>query len=185
LFYPNIALLGLPRSGKDTAADTLVTELFYERVAFADPLKEMALEINPIIAQDAVGPFKLAPLVRAYGWERAKDEYPDVRRFLQNLGQSIRDYDPDFWLRVGLKSLDAVASRGFPAVVTDCRYPNEADALRERAFMFIRLERPTAYAATHESDTALADYPTDGVIQNTGSLASLRRSILRAADADR
>jgi hypothetical protein len=51
--------------------------------------------------------------------------------------------------------------------------------------MFIRIERPSANAPSHESDTALADYPTDGVIQNTAGLDSLRMAILRAADADR
>jgi hypothetical protein len=192
LFYPNIALLGLPRSGKDTAADTLVTELFYERVAFADPLKEMALEIDPWITYTfdseinaGIHAVRLSTLIEHVGWEHAKDEYPEVRRILQHVGQSIRKRDPDYWLRIGLTALEGVAARGFPAVVTDCRYPNEAEALRERAFMFIRIERPSANAPSHESDTALADYPTDGVIQNTGSLASLRRSILRAADADR
>jgi hypothetical protein len=191
LFYPNIALLGLPRSGKDTAATVLTQELFYERVAFADPLKAMALEIDPIIRAnysartDKVREYRLSSIVEWVGWESAKDTYPEVRRILQHVGQSIRKRDPDYWLRVGLTALEGVAARGFPAVVTDCRYPNEAEALRERAFMFIRIERPSANAPSHESDTALADYPTDGVIQNTAGLDSLRMAILRAADADR
>jgi hypothetical protein len=191
LFYPNIALLGLPRSGKDTAATVLTQELFYERVAFADPLKAMALEIDPIIRTnysartDKVREYRLSSIVEWVGWESAKDTYPEVRRILQHVGQSIRKRDPDYWLRIGLTALEGVAARGFPAVVTDCRYPNEAEALRERAFMFIRIERPSANAPSHESDTALADYPTDGVIQNTAGLDSLRMAILRAADADR
>jgi hypothetical protein len=191
LFYPNIALLGLPRSGKDTAATVLTQELFYERVAFADPLKAMALEIDPIIRAnysartDKVREYRLSSIVEWVGWESAKDTYPEVRRILQHVGQSIRKRDPDYWLRIGLTALEGVAARGFPAVVTDCRYPNEAEALRERAFMFIRIERPSANAPSHESDTALADYPTDGVIQNTAGLDSLRMAILRAADADR
>lgn len=174
----DIALIGRARSGKDTVAARLIASHSFTRVAFADPLKEMALKINPIVD---VEPYecdevlyaeeeRLSHLVRAVGWERAKDEYPEVRRILQQTGQAIRELDPDFWVRLALSTIGCVFT---PVVVTDVRYPNEADALRAEGFRLVRIVRPGSPWLDHESETALDDYPVDALIINAGSLAEL------------
>jgi hypothetical protein len=43
---PLVGLVGYARSGKDTFA----AALGYRRLAFADPLKELALAVNPLAA---------------------------------------------------------------------------------------------------------------------------------------
>lgn len=175
----NYGLMGKARSGKDTVAARLTVEHGYERMAYADPLKDMALSINPIVASDGIGPFRLKPLVNAYGWERAKDEFPEVRRILQTLGQSIRNYDPDYWVTVAMGRLAKVTG---PVVFTDVRYPNEAEALRARGFTLVRVVRPgrpdaltpaEQAASAHTSEVALDDWNPDALIFNGGSLAEL------------
>lgn len=176
----NIALIGRARSGKDSIAKVLVKSHGYRRVAFADPLKAMALSINPSIVYHVPGftppegsNILLADLVEHVGWERAKDDYPEVRRLLQQMGHAVRQLDPDFWLRQGLRSAHA---SGAPVVVTDVRYLNEAHALRHAGYYTVRVVRPETEpipGTEHASETELDGYPTDMTFVNNGTLATL------------
>jgi hypothetical protein len=180
---PLVGLIGKKRVGKDTFAAVLVEEFGFARVAFADPLKEMALTIDPWI-HGFSGTHRLATAVRVHGWESAKDRHPDVRYFLQRLGDGVRQFDPEFWVRVGMAQADLLrhdrpmGSMGIPAkpvVITDVRYPNEADAVREAGGILVRIMRPGVDDGdTHASETALDDYEVDAIVENDGDLADLR-----------
>jgi hypothetical protein len=179
----HVGLIGQARSGKDTAASALVRMRDYTRLAFADPLKSMALNINPYIPTGYGVTVRLAPLIADVGWELAKDRYPEVRRILQYVGQSIREQDEDYWLNVLLRKVDGADRLNMPVVVTDVRYPNEADTLRARGFTLVRIVRPEvakAGAEVHISERALNDYPADVTIYNTASVAELKSRILEA-----
>jgi hypothetical protein len=193
---PLIGLIGKKRVGKDTFAAVLVEEFGFTRVAFADPLKEMALTIDPLIPP--TGTRRLSEQVGTYGWEHIKDVHPEARRFLQRLGDGVRQFDPDFWLRAGMDAAesqregyslhpvirqalvdsgnDAPADRDpRPVVITDVRYPNEADAIRAAGGALIRIVRPGADDGdTHASETALDDYADDITIVNQFDLDTLR-----------
>lgn len=178
----NIALIGRARSGKDTVADRLIATRQYTRVAFADPLKEMALGIDPIIAYSVVGgPVRLSHILDAgKGWEYAKDKYPEVRRILQQCGQTVREYDEDFWLRIAMRKVDGAEKLNMPVVVTDVRYPNEYDALVARGFLMVRLIRPldvagmlTYRGVQHESETALDGFAAHITLYNDETLTEL------------
>lgn len=188
----NIALMGKARSGKDTVAARLCEAHGYARVAFADPLKEHALRINPIVSTRFSGgdefALRLARCVEIYGWERAKDEFPEVRRILQEIGQGVREVDPYFWVRIAVNKISEV--RPDPVVVTDVRYPNEVATLRAIGFRIVRIVRPAGSgfnpanltvaertAAEHSSETALDDETPDVLIHNGGSLAELAQRV--------
>lgn len=180
--YRNIALIGKARSGKDSAGARLVHNWHFTRVAFADPLKRMALDINPYIPTVPGVTVRLESLVADVGWEYAKDNYPEVRRTLQRAGESVRRLDEDFWLNTALRSIDAAAGWNMPVVVTDCRYLNEAQALQARGFMLVRIRRhlddhPFRTAGQHASETALDDFPADQTIINSGTLFDLETEI--------
>jgi hypothetical protein len=176
----NIGIIGKARSGKDTAALALVAELHYTRLAFADPLKELALAIDPLIPTAYGIHVRLSLLIRDSGWEYAKDHYPEVRRLLQRTGGGVREIDETFWLTATRKKLNAAEAWNLPVVVTDVRYPNEANMLRSRGFRLIRITRPGLADDQHDSETALDTYPADLTIENTGAIADLRQAILPA-----
>jgi hypothetical protein len=175
--YPNIALIGKARSGKDTVAARLIATRSYTRVAFADPLKEMALALDPLIPMNHLEAHsRLSLVVEQLGWEYAKDNYPEIRRVLQHLGSAVRDQDEDFWLQQAMNKVWAAYDWNLPVVVTDCRYRNEADELREAGFMLVRIERPTGApspGADHASETELDYLQCDAVIGNVGTLDEL------------
>jgi hypothetical protein len=180
--YRHVGLIGRARAGKDSVASRLSERHGYQRVAFADRLKEAALKADPWIViehKDAYNdyPKRLTDLVAEIGWESAKEAHPEVRRFLQNYGQTVRDIDPDFWVRAARPSIDAANRLSLPVVVTDVRYENEARWLLERGFVLVRVTRPNVTlagdAGRHKSETELADYATDMTIANTGTLRDL------------
>lgn len=184
----SIALTGLARSGKDSVAARLVEKHGYVRVAFADPLKEMALRIDPMIDvepyTDTSGyayadDWRLAEAVAEYGWEQVKDLFPEVRRFLQHLGQSVREADPEFWIRLAQAKIYRARLAGRPVVVTDVRYRNEARSLSSIGFQVVRVERPGIVAGegAHVSETEMAGYPVDGKLRNSGDLDDLNRAV--------
>jgi len=165
-----IAFIGRARSGKDSAAARLVERHGFTRVAFADPLKSLALSVDPLVNDGT----HLSYVLQWWGWEQAKDELPEVRRVLQALGQSIRDVHPNFWVNL---AMDTVGSIAGPVVVTDCRYRNEVEALKARGFRIVRVVRPPhggeLTGPQHVSETELDDFEPDAVLFNLGSLQDL------------
>jgi hypothetical protein len=169
----NVAVIGRARSGKDSVGARLVQRYGYTRLAFADPLKEMALEIDPLIPLRAAGvSVRLTEVIANVGWELAKDRFPEVRRILQHVGQSVRDRDPDYWVAALVQKIG-----DGPTVVTDVRYPNEARTLRRHGFRLVRVVRPSLGDPSpdaHESETALEGFPVPVTILNNGTLEDLR-----------
>ncbi|MFE4860791.1 hypothetical protein [Streptomyces sp. NPDC056670] len=173
--------MGRAGSGKDTAAARLVSAHQFVRVAFADPLKESALRLDPIVGAEGTSygtlPIRLSDVVKRYGWDWAKNSYPEVRRTLQRLGEAVREDDPGFWLRMALDKVATADRWSLPVVVSDVRYANEADALRAAGALMVRIERPGASAggeaARHVSELDLDAYPADVTIPNAGTLADL------------
>lgn len=185
----NIALIGRMRSGKDSTAERLVSEHGYTRLAFADPLREMALRLNPIVGLHSAPETRLGDVVRVLGWDGAKEQFPEVRRVLQHIGQGVRDLDPDFWLR-GLKGRYYAAQRAksAPVVITDVRYRNEVVMLEALGFATVRVTRPSSGAAvtmsqvraaliSHRSETELDGWPCAYQLRNDGTLADLASDV--------
>ena len=180
---PLVGMIGRKRAGKDTFAGVLSTEAAFTRVAFADPLRDVALELNPIVGtfaltpEGAFGPsvreWRLRDVVETIGWERAKDYVPEVRLTgLQGLGQAIRTLDPDFWLRIALGRIEAAPGA---VVVTDVRLPNEAAAIVALGGVLVRVVRPGQVddGDTHTTETALDDYEVDFEVLNDGTVSDL------------
>jgi hypothetical protein len=176
--YPLVGLIGKKRAGKDTYAEVLTSRHGFTRVSFADPLRQAALQADPIVGPCSL-PGELVPqyrrlstVIEAIGWEVAKDTVPGVRAFLRTLGQAIREIQPDFWLDAGLTK---IAETGSPVVVTDVRFPNEADAIAALGGTLVRIVRPeTEDGDLDVSETALDLYPEDVYVSNVGTVDRLR-----------
>lgn len=185
---PIIGLIGKKRSGKDTFGSGLVELHDFQRVAFADPLREALLAQDPMVGingsierlrklEPGLAPsqyVRLSRLIQVVGWEVAKDLVPEVRRLLERLGtDSIRRLDDTFWVRI---AVERIKSSEKPVVVTDVRFPNEADTIRDLGGIVLRVMRPSlgAQEGEHECETALDDYREDGTIYNNYDLRNLR-----------
>lgn len=191
---PLIGISGAAGAGKDTLASHLAP-FGYVRVAFADPLREMALAIDPLIdVWDDVGGIRLylSDLVSDFGWDEAKKN-PEVRRFLQRLGtEGVRNFfGADTWVRL---AEERIADLGdVPVVITDVRYPNEVELVRRLGGLWCHVNRPDAAAVPgHVSEEALDMADADVVIHNTAGperleelAPGLHRSALHLIEGDR
>lgn len=160
-----VILTGSPGTGKDTLADLLCERYVLERRAFADPLRAMALVIDPNIGSYGYE-LRLSTAVEELGWRETKDRFPAVRTFLQRLGtDAVRNHlGKDVWVRALLETTEP----GVDYVVTDARFLNEVTMLRPR--VVIRVTRPgvPAVASKHPSDKPLHDRHIDVTVVNDG-----------------
>jgi len=167
-----IGLSGYAQSGKDEIAKVLLDENF-ERAAFADTLREALVALNPMAGY---GVF-LADVVGMLGWEEAKRNYPEVRRLLQRMGTEAgrNIFGEQIWVNKTLGSLDPTKNY----IITDVRFKNEADAIRDLGGQMWRVTRPgTGPVNSHSSEVALDNYVFDYVVENKGDLDELKVLVL-------
>lgn len=164
-----IGLTGYAQSGKDTVANILVENYGYQRVAFADPIRDLLYEANPMLKEG----YRVQGLVDVYGWDRVKVDYPEARDLLQRLGVGARKTFGDmFWVQQALKNVDANSDY----VITDVRFPNEAKAIRLNEGAQIWRIRRTGFDAVnaHESESAMDGEKVDQIFLNSGALDDLK-----------
>ena len=172
---PNlIGLSGYAQSGKDSVASILVREYGYERIAFADPIKDLLYKINPQITIGAISNASLQDVVDRYNWEFAKQS-PKVRQMLQDLGVGARElFGSNFWIDLAL----AKAKQEHRVVITDVRFKNEAQMITIAGGELWRVERPhTGPVNSHISETELDNHPMDRRIYNSSGLNGLENAI--------
>jgi hypothetical protein len=157
-------------AGKSTIASELVESYGYRHHSWAAPLRDLfAMAFDP----DALDPQRY-PKVKARQYEvRLRDGQliqRSGRELLQRIGtDAMRDnVDADFWIKTGLRRLD----EGGPWVNDDTRFLNEAQVLRERGFLIIRLVRPgLGDTGAHPSETEQEQIIPDLVVYNDQRVA--------------
>lgn len=170
-----IGLSGYAQSGKDSTAELLCLNYGYRRIAFADPMREALLRLNPKL--DSIT--HIAHRVEDYGWDLTKKD-PEVRRLLQVLGTEVgrKMFGENFWVDLalsGLKPEDKV-------VVSDVRFPNEGDAIKKLGGSLWRINRRNHSAVNdHASEHAMDNYMFNHVIYNDGTLDDLSDEVFMLA----
>ena len=160
-----IGLTGYARVGKDTVAELFVNNGF-TKMAFADPMREALVKLNPII--NLGGHYAhLGDAVERIGWEALKTLSPQIRPLLQRMGTEVgrEMFGENFWVDIAMQR----AAEHRDVVFSDVRFKNEADAIIENGGAVIRILREgTAPANGHLSETDMDTYPVDYVIGNHG-----------------
>lgn len=110
-----------------------------------------------------------------------------VRVFLQRLGtEAIRDgIHPNTWVNALFADYKPrhhhTVNPDFEDpnwIITDCRFPNEAQAIKDRGGIVIRVTRPGENLADlHPSETSLDAWTFDFVLDNSGSITQLKDNV--------
>jgi hypothetical protein len=184
-----IAITGKANSGKNTVGKLLVQGLVASKrtmgrskfIAFADPLKEIARITFPEIPRKWLyGPSKFRAQVIPGAF---KEGVPlTVRQLLIDLGNEYgRRYQPDRWIRTFDHRVKKL--RGYDMiVVTDCRFRNEFDHLKQQGYYQIRLLRDSQLKINDISETnqdGIQDSEFDYVLHNNGTLKSLEEEVTK------
>jgi len=162
-----IGISGYARSGKDSIAAALVERCDFVRVSFADRIKNLALHVHP----------ELRERVEAEGWEAVKAD-PEVRELLQRLGVGAREViGEDVWVRAALRGVGPDDR----AVISDVRFPNEAEAVRGGGGLLIRVERPgVGPVNAHVTEVAMDCWTDwDARLVNDGTLEELQAAAVQ------
>lgn len=182
-----IGLSGYAQSGKDTLAGFLIEEHGFERVAFADALRDMLYALNPLtwayapagVTDRVYDTETVQVIVDKHGWEWAKAS-SGVRELLQRLGTEAgrQVLGENIWVETALKKVQP----GGRYVFTDCRFQNEAEAICTAGGLMVRIERPgCAPVNAHPSETALDGFDFDVYVGNTGTVEDLADRALHLA----
>jgi hypothetical protein len=166
-----IGVTGRAGSGKSTAADHLVERHRFVRVKFAGPLKDMMRALG-LGEREIEGDLKEKPCDLLGG--------KTPRWAMQSIGTDWgRDMiTPDLWVRAWHAACAKVpAGRGI--IADDCRFPNEADAVRAAPFaLVVRIERHGGTeVGAHASE--LMTFPADVTIKNSGTIDELKTQMDR------
>jgi hypothetical protein len=170
-----IGLSGYARSGKDTVAELLCLNYGYKRVSFADPMRQALYVLSPKLDNIV----RLSEYVDDYGWDVAKQNQ-EVRRLLQVFGTEVgrKMFGLDFWIDIALKDL----SGDTQVVISDVRFPNEADAIAKLGGSMWRINRKNHSAVNgHASEHAMDNYMFSHVIYNDGTLDDLSDEVFMLA----
>jgi len=196
-----IALSGYAKSGKDTVADMIISvgSRPWAVKKFSAKLKQMASLLTgiPLVKfEDQEFKEQLMPLEWVEQWVEGTTKYyrlMKVRDFLQRLGtEAVRDgLHKNAWVNALMSDYvinkeywnDIANGRdigdGYPSwIITDCRFPNEFKAIKDKGGIVIRINRGGINPINaHPSETALDDFEFDYVIENNGSLEDLKESV--------
>ena len=171
-----IGLTGLAGSVKDTVRAMFEQDHGYSGLAFADPMRRMLASLIEYVGAD--------PL---YMSERAFKEalIPQVGASYRELAQTLgtewgRAIRPDLWVRMAEARLDSLrhAHRGatepLRVVISDVRFLNEAEWIRDAGGEVWRIERPNvAPVRHHQSERELLQIHADQLLLNDGSMEDL------------
>jgi len=153
-----IAFAGRKQSGKTTACEftaNVFSQTTQQNSAiynFADPLKKMCIDIFGLTYE------------QCYGTDDQKNEYvnckwPDseevmsAREVMQYVGTNVfRKMQHNVWSEATIRK---IKDENLPlALIADCRFPNEVEAVRSAGGLVVKLHR-NIYNSSHESETAL------------------------------
>lgn len=183
-----LGLHGKMRSGKNTVAERLklYSPLPVVEVSFAAKLKQSAAALLdvPVTSLETAKNDPYARVALVYLEPGGSNDIlasQTVREFLQRYGtESHRDvFGADFWLDAALplKFGTVGPERGhFPDpygdalyVVTDVRFPNEAQRVRDLGGVMVKVVGPETDTGSHASEQELdCDYTLDNTVRDDG-----------------
>jgi len=147
-----IGICGQARSGKDTIADYLSSKYNFRKIAFADKLKWALSSLFFLSNNQLYGDKKEE--IDLY-WNKSP------RALLQGVGDKLREVHPDIWIRHVRRQVESIADIDF--VITDIRYKNELQMVKEIGGDVWFVRRPTAPeiegSKTHASEMELLTIP--------------------------
>jgi hypothetical protein len=119
---------------------------------------------------------RLSGVIHFRGWDSAKRDVPEIRQLLQRFGTEVgrNMFGQNFWVNQAIEK----ATRYERVVFSDCRYTNEADAIKNVGGAVWRISRPEVTAInSHASEQDLNNYAFDLHIENNSTLENLHMLI--------
>lgn len=175
-----VAFTGQISHGKSAAADYLINHHGFERVSFADPLKEMLMTLG---------------LSREQLYDQRKKEEPcgvvlggkTPRHAMQTLGTEWgrKMIHTDIWAEAALRKMTKAIDEDRRLVIDDLRFDNEAKVVRSLGGIVVQIIRPDLDDARsfwskllrHSSERGVSHNLIDVYLHNDSTLDMLHESL--------
>jgi hypothetical protein len=165
-----IALCGPVGSGKDSCCENISAEF---KLAFAKPLKD-SIKILFDFSHDQL----YDPISKETVDERFM---VTPREVMQKVGDSLRSIDKNFFINRLSIEIEKMSLKKSPyVIITDVRYPNEAEFIKSIGGSIVRIKRPHSSVkrtkfSDHKSEIDLDEKYIDLTIINDKTLEDLKK----------
>lgn len=181
-----IGLCGNKRAGKDTFADHLIeTFKTVDKCSFASPLKEACRIMFCLSDEQIDGNLKevidprwgLSPrqMFQTFGTDLVREQYGKIvpGTKIEKIGNSFWVYRLKIWYDVWKKK-----NPNKCLIVTDIRFPDEHEALKEMGAIIVKVTRPEKSCSdTHVSEQYATKMEGDYSITNETTIDEYKKKI--------
>jgi dephospho-CoA kinase len=164
-----IGICGKKETGKSTVTNYLVQAYGFTEFIFAKALKDMLIRNGLATYEDTYV---------------TKTQHS--RWLMQTIGELFRkEVNSNYWVnqvdfQMSKHASDCIeADKKIKMVVSDIRYPNEAELIKERQGYLIKIVRDTGYEDNHPSEANVDLIDCEYIIHNNGSINDLYKRIDR------
>jgi hypothetical protein len=188
-----IGICGFQSSGKDTIAELLINEYGFKKLSFAGALKDVLSVIFGWSREKLEGLTKEDREWREQidlWWSKTLDMPQLTPRYaLQYFGTELfrNHWHPDIWVKVVENKLINMVKEEENVIITDCRFENEINLIRNYGGQIINVYRNMPQWFTeykngieveevnllHRSETEWIRCQVDTVIENNGTIEEL------------
>lgn len=168
---PLIGFHGLAGSGKDTCTKRLVQRHGFERMAFADPVKQNLEILNPYLSD---GTRLMQALNMLGGWDRVKEHRiykSEVRRLMQVYATEVTrgTFGDMVWVDLASKLI-----KPGPIAFSDVREDHEARWIKDRGGVIVHVVVPDLEPVNeHVSEAGISPELVDFTLVNSGTITEL------------
>lgn len=183
--YNKIAISGKANSGKNTLSEIIQSKCEYSSsYAFADPIKEIALQIFPFLDENILwGPSYLRDTkiqdLKEWGLADNSLSYRDV---LLKIGENTKkSFGEDIWVNTIFHRIKRFKSKNpnHLIIISDVRFRNELEACKKEGFLLVRIKRDNVNRTNkenHVSEVDLNGIPDEEfsvIIENSSGIDNL------------
>jgi hypothetical protein len=186
-----ICIVGNIGSGKSLTADILKLNYGYEELTFAGPVKEIGL----ILGFDYLDLYgtqedKLKinnfwgvsgrTFMQVFATNIMRNEFPKELNKYKSIQTEtkIKDInDKTIWVRLCEKKIKEMLKKNKKILISDGRFPDEIEMIRELGGKIIKIERKTNYEINHDSEKYVSSINADVYIDNNGTINDLINNI--------
>lgn len=170
-----IGLLGKKQSGKDTSADYLNKKYNYNKCAFANLLKETCKVLFDLSDEQVYGELKEVIDQRWETTPRHILQFVGTDLIRNQISSLVPKMEKDFWIHSLLNKMQ----NDKKYVISDARFQNEVDMIKNKKGIIIKLIRNNINSGDlHISESGIDLIQNfDFVIENNGTIDDLYKKI--------
>ena len=153
----------------------------FDTIAFGDKLKSLLLDIYDLPKTNKYLLYCSTKDNLYFDLEKNSIENSDsassipLRILLQQTADKIKkNFGEDYFIKSLFRTIENYGKKD--VIVPDCRYINEYEALREKGFYIVKIERDNILKDNHDSENSAVNLPDnmfDAKISNNGNLKDL------------